>query len=72
MESIAINWRLKKQRYGLVGQKCPICEVALFPCKEVCPNCGYRFDICPACGCQYNRECAHISENDISNIEIGC
>ena len=34
------HWRLKKQRYGLVGEICPHCEVKIFPPRDVCPNCG--------------------------------
>lgn len=72
MKDISINWRLKKQRYNLIGQKCPICDITLFPPKEICPNCGYKLGTCPECGCRYNRECKHILENDILNTEIGC
>jgi uncharacterized OB-fold protein len=64
MENIPINWRLRKQRYRLLGAKCPTCNITLFPLKQVCPNCGYRFDIC-------NEECEPITD-DISDIEIGC
>ncbi len=34
------HWRLKKQRYGLVGEVCPHCAVKIFPPRDVCPNCG--------------------------------
>ncbi len=34
------HWRLKKQRYGLVGEICPHCQVKIFPPRDVCPNCG--------------------------------
>jgi uncharacterized protein len=34
------HWRLKKQRYALVGEICPHCEVKIFPPRDVCPNCG--------------------------------
>lgn len=34
------HWRLKKQRYGLVGEVCPHCDKPLFPPRDVCPNCG--------------------------------
>lgn len=34
------HWRLKKQRYGLVGEECPHCSVKIFPPRDVCPNCG--------------------------------
>ncbi len=37
---IARHWRLKKQRYGLVGEICPHCEYKIFPPRDVCPNCG--------------------------------
>ena len=33
-------WRLKKQRYGLVGEVCPHCESKIFPPRDVCPECG--------------------------------
>ena len=34
------HWRLKKQRYGLVGEICPHCDHKIFPPRDVCPNCG--------------------------------
>jgi hypothetical protein len=34
------HWRLKAQRYGLVGEACPHCEAKIFPPRDVCPNCG--------------------------------
>lgn len=34
------HWRLKKQRYALVGSVCPHCSAKLFPPREVCPMCG--------------------------------
>ena len=34
------HWRLKQQRYGLVGEVCPHCEAKIFPPRDVCPNCG--------------------------------
>jgi len=34
------HWRLKAQRYGLVGETCPHCEAKIFPPRDVCPNCG--------------------------------
>lgn len=64
MGNIPINWRLRKQRYRLLGQKCPECNVTLFPLKQVCPNCGYRFNI-------YNEEYKPVIE-DTLDIEIGC
>jgi uncharacterized OB-fold protein len=34
------NWRLRKQRYALVGEVCPHCDAKLFPPRDICPNCG--------------------------------
>ena len=34
------NWRLKKQRYSLVGEVCPHCSAKIFPPRDVCPQCG--------------------------------
>lgn len=33
------HWRLKKQRYALVGEVCPHCDAKLFPPRDICPNC---------------------------------
>ena len=37
---ISRNWRLQKQRYGLVGEVCPHCDAKIFPPRDVCPNCA--------------------------------
>lgn len=37
---ISRHWRLRKQRYGLVGEVCPRCDAKIFPPKPVCPECG--------------------------------
>ena len=34
------HWRLKKQRYALVGEICPRCKAPLFPPRAVCPHCS--------------------------------
>jgi uncharacterized OB-fold protein len=34
------HWRLKQQRYGLIGEVCPHCETKIFPPRDICPNCG--------------------------------
>ncbi len=34
------HWRLRKQRYNLVGEVCPHCQAKLFPPRDVCPECG--------------------------------
>jgi uncharacterized OB-fold protein len=34
------HWRLKQQRYGLVGEICPHCEAKIFPPRDICPHCG--------------------------------
>jgi uncharacterized OB-fold protein len=37
---IARHWRLKAQRYNLIGTTCPKCGEKSFPPREVCPKCG--------------------------------
>jgi uncharacterized protein len=37
---IAPHWRLKAQRYQLVGEVCPNCDGKIFPPRDVCPHCG--------------------------------
>jgi len=37
---ISRHWRLRKQRYALVGEVCPHCEARIFPPRDVCPECG--------------------------------
>jgi uncharacterized OB-fold protein len=34
------HWRLKKQRYSLVGEVCSHCQTKLFPPRDICPECG--------------------------------
>lgn len=34
------HWRLKKQRYRLVGEICPSCDAKVFPPRDICPECG--------------------------------
>lgn len=36
----APQWRLRKQRYGLVGEICGNCNQKLFPPRDICPDCG--------------------------------
>ena len=39
---ISRHWRLRKQRYSLVGEVCPHCDAKLFPPRDVCPECGHE------------------------------
>jgi uncharacterized OB-fold protein len=34
------DWRLRKQRYLLMGEICLNCGLKLFPPRDVCPGCG--------------------------------
>ena len=34
------HWRLRKQRYGLVGEICEYCDAKVFPPRDICPECG--------------------------------
>ena len=37
---ISQSWRLKSQRYALIGEKCPTCGEFIFPPRDVCPACA--------------------------------
>jgi uncharacterized OB-fold protein len=34
------HWRLRQQRYSLVGEVCTTCGARLFPPRDVCPECS--------------------------------
>ena len=34
------HWRIKKQRYALIGEVCPHCDAKLFPPRDICTECG--------------------------------
>jgi hypothetical protein len=34
------HWRLRQQRYALVGEVCPHCTTKIFPPRDICPDCG--------------------------------
>ncbi|GAB4157061.1 MAG: Zn-ribbon domain-containing OB-fold protein [Candidatus Promineifilaceae bacterium] len=36
---VSRHWRLRTQRYSLVGEVCPNCGVKLFPPRDVCLEC---------------------------------
>jgi uncharacterized OB-fold protein len=52
---IARHWRLKRQRYGLVGEVCSDCGHRFFPPREKCPQCSSR----------RKTECAFSGEGDV-------
>jgi hypothetical protein len=37
---ISRHWRLKRQRYSLVGEVCPHCQKKIFPPRDICPDCS--------------------------------
>lgn len=37
---ITRHWRLKKQRYTLVGEVCEHCNSKIFPPRDICPDCS--------------------------------
>lgn len=39
---VSRHWRLKQQRYALVGEVCPHCQNKIFPPRDVCPECGHE------------------------------
>jgi uncharacterized OB-fold protein len=39
---VARYWRTTKQRYQLIGERCPQCGRRIFPPRDVCPVCGHE------------------------------
>ncbi|HEX9797659.1 MAG TPA: Zn-ribbon domain-containing OB-fold protein [Anaerolineales bacterium] len=37
---VSRHWRLRQQRYGLVGEVCTHCDSKIFPPRDICPDCG--------------------------------
>ena len=37
---VSRHWRLKQQRYSLVGNSCQYCDAKIFPPRDICPRCG--------------------------------
>lgn len=38
---ISRHWRIRKQRYSMVGSSCPSCGFKMFPARDICPECGH-------------------------------
>jgi uncharacterized OB-fold protein len=36
------HWRIKKQRYQLMGSQCPDCKEVSFPPRDICPRCSNK------------------------------
>ncbi len=44
-EDLARNWRLREQRYQLIGNRCLDCGMKFFPPRQVCTDChGSKFE----------------------------
>ncbi|TFH35153.1 MAG: Zn-ribbon domain-containing OB-fold protein [Anaerolineales bacterium] len=37
---VSSHWRVRQQRYSLVGEECPNCAHKIFPPRDLCPDCG--------------------------------
>ena len=45
---VSQHWRLKKERYNLIGSVCPQCGYKSFPPRQICPRCArYMEEISP-------------------------
>lgn len=42
---IARYWRLKQQRYNLIGEVCSHCDRKMFPPRDICTGCGQETKI---------------------------
>lgn len=45
--SVPMSWRLKRQKYNLIGTQCMTCKSAFFPSRTFCPTCRRKGDIKP-------------------------
>ena len=43
--SVALYWRLQKQKYTLTGTRCSTCGSVYFPPKSFCPKCRRKGNI---------------------------
>ena len=37
---VSRHWRLKQERYSLIGEECPSCKTKLFPPRDICLECA--------------------------------
>ena|SRR3989304_9535998 len=37
---VSRHWRLRQQRYKLIGEACSNCDTKIFPPRDICPDCG--------------------------------
>jgi uncharacterized OB-fold protein len=56
-------WRLRKQRYQLVGENCEVCGARIFPPRDVCP-------VCHSCGNLPVKKSAGRVRVDVSTKEL--
>lgn len=47
-QNLARNWRVREQRYQLIGNRCIACGAKFFPPRQVCTECrGTQFEPYP-------------------------
>lgn len=42
---VSRNWRLQRERYGLIGEVCDHCGNKIFPARDICPHCAEEVKI---------------------------
>lgn len=45
VESVPLFWRLKRQKYNLIGTRCVTCKDLFFPPRDFCPFCRRKGEI---------------------------
>ena len=45
VESVPLGWRLKRQKYNLIGTRCATCTKTFFPPRNFCPDCRRKGQI---------------------------
>lgn len=64
------HWRLKKQRYGLVGSECPRCETKYFPPVKVCKKCQEDDDLKGEAAIVYDSRLLFSPNNQVVHSEV--
>ncbi len=68
---ISRHWRLKRQRYALVGRVCPHCQARLFPPPAICPQCGGRMNAETAAEYQFSGRGEVFSHTTLYDAPVG-
>lgn len=73
MSEVPRHWRLKQQRYRLVGEICPHCDEKIFPPRDICIGCGkdtFKLPLTTRTERKYYGEKGIILKDEVRNTRI--